>query len=524
MRHGEKMSTQLNLIPAPRSIEMSSGEVLLSSRIVIVASRKAERAAQHLRKLFQNGPETSVMVVPDPGSDTFLTERTDLPHASFVRMEDARLDEESYHLEISDTGIAIAASESGFLSAVQTLRQLLPPEWENPTNSNPSQAVLPIVTIDDSPRFRWRGLHLDVSRHFFTVDDIKRTLDLLALYKFNRFHWHLTDDQGWRIQINSHPELTSIGAWRTEKDGSRYGGFYTQEDVRDVVAYAAERGISVLPEIEMPGHGLAALAAFPQLSCRKKALTIWSGGGIAEDVFCAGREETFALVFDVLDEIATLFPFPLIHIGGDECPKNRWKECPDCQTRIQTEGLQDESELQSYFIRRVEKHLEPLGKSIVGWDEILEGGLAPGATVMSWRGVEGGIAAARADHNVVMSPTSHCYFDYRQSGNPGEPGPTHFDPPVTRLRDVYEFEPVPALLEPEHAKRILGGQANLWTEDVDSMERVEYMLFPRLEALAEVLWSPRSLRDWDSFKNRLAFHAQRLEHLSVNYCHIIESV
>ena len=518
------MKSQIEIIPMPAQIRLSTGTFALTGRIVIEASAEASGAASLLAEHLKSASGLTAEVIE-------ATEASAVHHGrpgegAVIRMVTANegtLQAEGYRLDISPNGIQIAALPDGFVPAVQSLRQLLPAVREA-EQSRGQAATLPCLTITDAPRFGWRGLHFDVSRHFFPVEEIKRILDLLCLYKLNRFHWHLTDDQGWRIQIMSHPELTDIGAWRTGKDGNRYGGYYTHEDVRNVLAYAAERNITVIPEIEVPGHAVAAIAAYPHLSCSKEPVEVWTGGGISKEVFCAGKEETFSFIFDVLDEIAELFPSPLIHIGGDECPKDRWKQCPECQARIRAEGLKDEEELQSYFIQRVEKHLAERGKRIVGWDEILEGGLAPDATVMSWRGVEGGIAAARAHHDVIMSPTSHCYFDYRQSANPGELGPSHFSPPVTTVAKVYQFDPIPnELTEAEHAY-ILGGQANLWTEDVPTLDRAEYMLMPRLAALAEALWSPKAARDWDSFRTRMSAQAGRLDAMGVHYCHILESM
>ncbi|HUX51837.1 MAG TPA: beta-N-acetylhexosaminidase [Spirochaetia bacterium] len=518
------MNNNINIIPMPAHIEFSTGQFVLTGRVTIEASAEASNAASQLSALLKGASGLAVETLPTAGTSRASDKRPG--EGSVIRMVNAKpgeLRHEEYRLEISSNAILITASPDGFVPAVQSLRHMLPAESEGEQAGHQAVA-LPCLTIADAPRFGWRGLHFDVSRHFFPVEDIKRILDLLCLYKLNRFHWHLTDDQGWRIQIMSHPELTNVGAWRTGKDGNRYGGYYTHDDVRSVLAYAAERNITVIPEIEVPGHAVAAIAAYPHLSCRKEPVEVWTGGGISKEVFCAGKEETFSFVFDVLDEVAELFHSPLIHIGGDECPKDRWKECPECQARIRAEGLKDEEELQSYFIRRVEQHLAKRGKRIVGWDEILEGGLAPDATVMSWRGVEGGIAAARAHHDVIMSPTSHCYFDYRQSANPGELGPSHFSPPVTTVGKVYQFDPIPKELAGEEHKYILGGQANLWTEDVPTLDRAEYMLMPRLAALAEALWSPQSVRDWDSFRARLSAQAGRLDAMGIHYCHILESM
>lgn len=522
-----KSENSIDIIPAPAQLSVKRGRCELSSRVLIAADEAARPAANHLAQVLGGNKQRSVDVVFEsasgpqtrrPGRPVVrmaLTETTKSPEASGPSAE-------AYRLEIAPEEILVtAAAPAGFLWAVETIRQLLLQQIAS--NSGEEAVSLPCVTVEDRPRFGWRGFHFDVSRHFFPVAFIEKLIDLIALYKLNRFHWHLTDDQGWRIEIKSHPELTAVGAWRADASGGRYGGYYSREDIERVVSYAEGRGITVIPEIEMPGHAQAALAAYPHLSCRGEPITISGRGGISKDVFCAGKEATFQLLGEVLDEVSELFPSKLIHVGGDECPKDRWRECPACRERIRTEGLANEDELQSYFIRRIEAHLAKRGKRLIGWDEILEGGLAPDATVMSWRGVQGGVTAAKAGHDVVMSPVTHCYFDYRQSANPGELGPDHFHPPVTTLRKVYQYEPIPPALSPEEARRVLGAQANLWTESVPTPERAEYMTFPRICALAEVLWSLRDARDWESFKGRLASHAAMLDLLAVNYCHISES-
>lgn len=382
----------------------------------------------------------------------------------------------------------------------------------------------PVVRIDDSPRFSYRGVHLDVGRHFYPVEFIKHYIDLMALYKMNTFHWHLTEDQGWRIEIRKYPRLTEVGAYRRETileknfdpyvgDGIRYGGFYTQDEVREVVAHAESRYITVIPEIEMPGHSLAALAAYPELGCTEGPFEVATVWGVHEDIYCP-REETFAFLEDVLLEVMELFPSRYIHIGGDEAPKARWKESAFAQEVIQREGLADEHELQSYFIRRIESFLRSHGRRLIGWDEILEGGLAPDATVMSWRGTEGGVEAARQGHDVVMTPTSHMYFDYYQA-DPAEE-PLAIGGLIT-LEDVYEFEPVPDSLSWKEGQHILGAQANVWTEYMKTTQYVEYMLYPRLLALSEVVWSPKDQRDWDSFSRRLPAQFELLDRYGVNY-------
>ncbi len=535
-----KMNAILPLVPIPVRIDLGEGSFPIASALDLVAVDTAREAAEYLSRMLERGAGIAARCIFLESSalrtgDAAVDKAEAITRVRFVPLESLGTETDScegaYRLRIDRGEILIeAGSAAGYFWATQTLRQLLPPEVERVEQERPSRlegaipCVLPAMQIEDRPRFRWRGLHFDVSRHFFPVDFVKRLIDVLALYKMNTFHWHLTDDQGWRIEIKRYPELTEVGAWRRERDGSRQGGFYTQQEIRAIVAYAAERQVRIIPEIEMPGHARSAIAAYPWLSCSKQLLDVWNQWGISKELLCPGREETFELIEGVLDEVAELFPGELVHIGGDECPKDRWKVCPDCQARIREEGLADEEELQAYFVRRIQGHLSRLGKKIAGWDEIVEGELAPGATVMSWRGVDGGVAAVRAGHSAVMSPTSHCYFDYRQSTNRGELGPTHFDPPVTTLRKVYSFDPVPEELSDEEARHIIGSQANVWTEDIDTCARAGYMIFPRLCALAEVLWSRSESRSWASFKGRLVSNVKRLDALSVEYCRIIESI
>jgi hexosaminidase len=348
----------------------------------------------------------------------------------------------------------------------------------------------------------------------------------MAAHKLNRFHWHLTDDQGWRIEIKKYPELAQIGAWRNSTlighasdrpeqfDSIRYGGYYTQEQVKAVVEYAAERHITVIPEIEMPGHAQAALATYPWLGCFNEKLEVWNKWGVSKNVYCAGKESTFEFLENVLSEVAELFPGEYIHIGGDECPKANWEKCPHCQARIKTEGLADEHELQSYLVHRIEKFMNKKGKRIIGWDEILEGGLAPNATVMSWRGNEGGIAAARQQHDVIMTPNDICYLDHYQAGPEGEPLAIGG---MTTIKDVYNYEPVPAVLDEEEQKYILGTQANVWTEYIPTPEHAEYMIFPRLCAMAEVCWTAPEKKEYAGFSKRLQQHKAMLDLLGLNY-------
>ncbi|WP_229676694.1 glycoside hydrolase family 20 protein [Pedobacter psychrotolerans] len=424
---------------------------------------------------------------------------------SFLIDTASNIQPEGYVLDVSSKGIVIKAiDERGLFYGLQSLIQLI--------KKNGNTTSVQAYHIEDAPRFAYRGMHLDVARHMFSVTAIKKWLDLLAFYKINTFHWHLTDDQGWRIEIKKYPLLQSISAFRKETlighkrtdphlfDGKRYGGYYTQEEVKDIVAYAAARQITTIPEIEMPGHAQAVLAAYPNLGCTGgpyQTATYW---GVFEDVFCAGNEETFSFLEDVLDEVIPLFPSKYVHIGGDECPKTRWHNCPKCQKRIKDEKLKDEHELQSYFIERMEKYLHAKGKRIIGWDEILEGGLAPDATVMSWRGLEGGIAAAKLKHNVIMTPEKFVYLDYYQSLNTTEPIAAGGYLP---LRKIYEYEPMPDELSKSEQSYIQGVQANVWSEYLNEAAKAEYMIFPRIIALAETAWSRPEYKNYPDFLSRL---------------------
>lgn len=437
---------------------------------------------------------------------------------------------EEYRLVVARHRVTLtAATPDGLFRGIQTVRQLLPPQAESSTRETDVEWTMPCVSVTDYPRFEWRGMHLDVSRHFFDVVFIKRYIDILAMHKLNVFHWHLVDDQGWRIEIKKYPRLTEVGAWRVDREDrpwnsrepqrpgekATYGGFYTQEEMKEVVAYAAERYITVVPEIEMPAHVGSALAAYPEYSCTGGPFTVPPGGvWPITDIYCAGKEETFTFLEDVLTEVMELFPSPWIHIGGDEADKTEWRRCPDCQARIRNEKLKDEDELQSWFIKRIEKFLNSKGRRLIGWDEILQGGLAPEATVMSWQGFEGGIAAAKSGHQAVMTPVSHCYFNIYQ-GDPATE-PESFRGLLT-LKKVYSFEPMPPELTPEEGKYIIGAQGCLWTEYVHDGKRAEYMILPRLTALSEVVWSPRDSRSWDGFSARLPQMMERFDAMGLAY-------
>jgi hexosaminidase len=439
---------------------------------------------------------------------------------------------EGYALTVTPQSVTITAAEAkGVFYGMQTLRQLLP-------RGAGAEPGIPAVTIADTPRFRYRGLHLDVGRHMFPVEFIKRYIDLLASYKLNTFHWHLTEDQGWRIEIKRYPKLTEVGSMRKQTvvnhsrtrpqrfDAAPYGGFYTQDQIRDVVAHAKKRHVTIIPEIEMPGHAQAALSAYPELACTPGPFDVAQSFGVFEDIFCP-KEETFAFLENVLKEVTDLFPGEYIHIGGDEAPKKRWDESPVAQEVIRREGLKDSHELQSYFIRRIEKILNARGRKLIGWDEIVEGGLSPTATVMYWRdhrntgpGVRLDLDPARLataqGNDVVMTPNGSFYFDHYQV-NPEREGQPLAIGGLTTLEEVYGYDPVPADLSPEQARHIIGAQANVWTEYMKTSDHVEYMVFPRALALAEVVWSPKEARDWTAFLARAKVNVKMLDELKVRY-------
>ncbi len=495
---------EMDLVPLPEQIERGTGVFRLDADTALVVtstSQEARWAAELLDQVLAGGMPTRAR-------------QTDFPPRAghvitFADGGDPALAPEGYELRITPEGVRLLAPEPlGLLRGVQTLRQLLPADFESGTRPV-TEVTLPAVRIADRPRYRWRGMLLDCCRHFMDVDFVKRYIDLLAYHRMSVLHWHLTEDQGWRIQIDRYPKLTEVGAWRGP---DRYGGFYSKQQVREVLEHARRRGITVVPEIELPGHSSAALAAYPNLGCSGGPYEVETRWGVFPDVYCAGNDETFAFLEGVLEEVIDLFPGTYIHIGGDECPKTRWQQCPKCQARIKAEGLADEHELQSYFVRRIEKFLNSRGRRLIGWDEILEGGLAPNATVQSWRGMNGAVKAASAGHDVISSPTSHCYLDYAQQRADGEPTFMGY----IDLETCYAFEPTPSELSPEQARHVLGLEGNMWTEHAPQ-ERVDYQVFPRLSALAEVGWSPKEKRDWPDFSARLATHLRRLDALGVTY-------
>ncbi len=509
---------QYNVIPIPTSLVPKEGRFIIDKNTAIIVDGNNEHvqniATDFLQKIkIATGFSLSIKKIKsDKNTIVFQLDKN-------------MADEGKYSLSVTPDQITIKAGQPiGLFYAVQTLRQLLPNEFENKLKPKKTTWSILAVEINDSPRFVYRGMHLDVSRHFFDINTIKKLIDQLAYHKMNYFHWHLTDDQGWRIEIKKYPELTEVGAYRNgtlvghyndqphQFDGKKYGGFYTQEEIKEVVQYATERFVTIIPEIELPGHAQAALAAYPELGCEGDSFDVWQKWGVSENIFCP-KEETFEFLENVLNEVIDLFPGKYIHIGGDECPKIRWEESAFCQQLMQKEELKDEHELQSYFIRRIEKHINSKGRQIIGWDEILEGGLAPNATVMSWRGVEGGVEAAKSGHDVIMTPTSHCYFDYYQSDHPDEPLAIGG---LIPLEKIYNYKPIPDELNESETKYILGTQANLWSEYIPTPEKLEYMVFPRLSALAEVAWSQKNNRDFDGFIERLTTHLKRLELMGIN--------
>lgn len=530
------------IIPKPESLEIAKGKFLITAKTKISATSDLKNEGLYLSSLLSHVAKIDVPF------DTSSNGNIEL------RIDNDIKEEEGYWLSVTNNKVLISGKTAkGVFYGIQTLRQLLPVSIESNTNS----LTIPAVTIKDNPRFPYRGMHLDVTRHMFPVDFIKKYIDLIAMHKMNTLHWHLTDDQGWRIEIKKYPKLTQVGSKRygtiigrlhkeTGNDETEYGGYYTQEEVKEIVKYAAQRHVTVIPEIELPGHASAAIASYPFLSCFPNEPTVVTNNmgskagkefqangnpkivqetwGVFDDVFCAGNEKTFGFLEDVLAEIIPLFPSQYIHIGGDECPKSNWKRCPACQKRMKDNNLSDEHELQSYFIQRMEKHLNTKGKKIIGWDEILEGGLAPNATVMSWRGEKGGIEAAKQHHNVIMTPGTHCYFDKYQVDKEEQ-----VNEPLTiggyiSVEKVYGYDPIPNDLSNEEKKYVLGAQGNVWTEYLGTTDLVEYMILPRMSALSEVVWTQKENKDWKDFKFRLNKMKDRYEAMEFNYAkHVFET-
>lgn len=502
-----------SIIPKPNSLKISDGSFILDDNTVISAEDEFLDVANYFQDYVEE--KFDIKLTNDNDGDII------------IKIDETIKNDEAYQLDITDDFILISAkTKKGAFYAIQSLLQLMP------YATSKSAIAITCVKIKDVPRFVYRGMHLDVARHFFSIKFIKKYLDLMAMLKMNTFHWHLTEDQGWRIEIKKYPKLQEVAAYRKETlighysdkphryDAKEYGGYYTQEEIKEIVAYASERQITVIPEIEMPGHSQAAIAAYPELGCTGEQVEVATKWGIFEEVYCPS-ETTFKFLEDVIDEVVTLFPGKYIHIGGDEAPKTRWKNSKFCQDLMKKEGLKDEHELQSYFIKRMEKYINSKGKQIIGWDEILEGGLAPNATVMSWRGTNGAVEAAKQNHNVILTPGSHCYFDHYQSDNEKEPLAIGGYLP---LEKVYSFEPIPEELNTDQAKYVLGAQGNVWTEYITTPSKVEYMAFPRAIALAEVVWSDKNQRNFKDFVERLSILHKYLDQKDVNYANHIYDI
>ena len=513
---GNAVAQEVSIIPRPVSLTRGAGDFVLQATTTISTSRET----RHLGRVLSDYLRPTGLALK-VGGQKRLKDSIDIT----IDKNLGRLGAEGYRIEVTPDLVAIrAAAHGGVFYALQTLRQMLPPQIYASTPQSGIRWKLPAVTIEDYPRFKWRGAMMDVSRHFMPKATVLKFIDLMALHKLNTFHWHLTDDQGWRIEIKRYPKLTSVGSMRKESrvgherdkkgfDGTPHGGFYTQNEVREVVAYARERFITVVPEIEMPGHAQAAIAAYPELGNTTEKLEVGTVWGIYKHVFNV-EEPTIVFLQNVLKEVMKLFPSEFIHVGGDEVLKDEWKASTTAQALMKEKGFKDEHELQSYFIQRMDKFLTAHGRRLIGWDEILEGGLAQGATVMSWRGNKGGIAAAKAGHDVVMAPNSHTYFDYLQSRDAGEPLAIGGFLPIEK---VYEFDPVPPELTRDEQGRVLGGQCQLWSEYIASPSQLEYMAFPRVSALAETVWTPVERKDLKSFQGRLELQKERYRLLGVNF-------
>lgn len=491
------------IIPTPEVYQRVEGQLMLTENISVNSKDVPENIKSYLIEKLNHVYDlrTTVSAV---SKDLVFKKIVNVP-------------KDWYSINVNETITITYSSEESCFYAVVSLLQMI--EGKN------GELFIQKCFVQDAPNFQWRGLHLDVARHFYTVEEVKRFVDLMALYKFNTFHWHLTDDQGWRIEIKKYPKLTEIGAWRDSTVNAhystiprtytveKYGGYYTQEQIKEVVAYAAAQYITIVPEIEMPGHARAALAAYPQYSCTGEQQEVPGLWGVFDDIFCA-HESTFDFLYGIMDEVLELFPSTYIHIGGDEAPKSRWKKCKKCQAVIRENGLKDEHELQSFFIGKMDEYLTAKGRKLIGWDEILEGGLSPNAAVMSWRGMDGGLEAAKMKHYAVMSPGSHCYFDHYQSDSPSEPLAIGGYTPIEK---VYQFSPIPTGLDNDGIAYILGGQANLWTEYIPTMEQLEYMTYPRALALSQTLWC-KSKPAYSAFKSTLLNHQfAYLERNNVNF-------
>jgi len=519
---GEVVETNVNVIPHPASVKVYEGELEIAG-----AAFKADEALGERALAAINGFENQLVAATGKASGSSKVQ--------FVFKADNDLACEEYTIDVCCNKVVVKASGlNGVLYAIETMKQMLPEEIYTAQADTDEDWELPYMKIQDKPRFGYRGMHLDVSRHFFDVDEVKRYLDIMAIHKLNVLHWHLTDDQGWRLEIKKYPGLTEVGSVRKETiigharnsrkyDGTPYGEgcWYTQEQAKEIIEYAAAKGIEVIPEIDLPGHMLAALATYPELGCTGGPYDVWGRWGIADDVLCVGKESTMEFLEDVLAEVADLFPSEYVHIGGDECPKVRWETCPHCQAKIAELGYKDDDKhkaehyLQSYVTNRMEKFLNERGKKLIGWDEILEGEIAPNATVMSWRGVEGGLEAVRTGHDAIMVPYTHLYFDYYQAKDTSkEPFAIGGYIPVEL---VYSFEPFTEDMTEEEKSHILGIQANLWTEYIPTSQQLEYMLLPRLSALSEIQWCEPEGKDYDRFLENMEDMAEIYDILEYNY-------
>lgn len=516
------IKTDINVIPHPASVEIYEGGLDVSG-----ASFKADEALGEYALKAISAFEGQLASASSKASGS--------SKAQFIFKEVPDLAEEEYSIESCGNKVVIkAAGLNGVLYAIETIKQMLPEEIHTAQAADEQEWKLPYMKIQDKPRFGYRGMHLDVSRHFFNMDEVKKYIDIMAIHKLNVLHWHLTDDQGWRLEIKKYPGLTEVGSVRKETiigharnsrkyDGTPYGEgcWYTQEQAKEIIGYAAAKGIEVIPEIDLPGHMLAALATYPELGCTGGPYDVWGRWGIADDVLCVGKESTMEFLEDVLAEVADLFPSEYVHIGGDECPKVRWETCPHCQAKIAELGYKDDDKhkaehyLQSYVTNRMEKFLNERGKKLIGWDEILEGEIAPNATVMSWRGVEGGLEAVRTGHDAIMVPYTHLYFDYYQAKDTSkEPFAIGGYVPVEL---VYSFEPFTEDMTEDEKSHILGIQANLWTEYIPTNEQLEYMLLPRMSALSEIQWCEPEGKDYDRFLDNMEDMAEIYDILGYNY-------
>ena len=511
----------IGIIPLPSTYELKPGTFYITGQSSIGIDKSDPEMTALANYFNEEISDATGFSLPVNNSGTII----------FQLGEHKELGEEGYQLSISSDQLILSAyKHHGIFNGIQSVLQLLPPEIKSKTVQADATWSINCIEVTDKPQFAWRGLMLDVSRHFFTKQEVKKFIDQMAEYKYNVFHWHLTDDQGWRLEVKSLPRLTAIGAWRAPRVGNwwerepqlptdslSYGGYYTTEDIREIVEYAQQRYVTIVPEIDIPGHSMAALSAYPEISCTGGPFHVNVGNTFytkIENSLCAGNEQTFEVLDSVFAEVARLFPSPYIHIGGDECYKGFWEKCSKCKMRMQKEHLKNLEELQSYFVKRVAAMVQKRGKQVIGWDEILEGGLAPETIVMSWRGMKGGIEAAKQGHSVIMTPTDHCYLDFYQGDPTVEPNTYS----MLRLQDCYKYQLIPDSVD---ASLIMGGQGNLWTESVPHYRQVEYMIWPRALAISETLWTDARLRNWKFFVNRVEQQFERFDRSGVNYARSI---